>query len=264
MMTNASPALELTDIRKSYGGYPAVKGVGLRIARGGVSGIIGPNGAGKTTLFGVICGDLVADSGSVWLGGVDVTRRPASARVRQGLGRTFQTARVFERLTVSDNALIAVRSASGHAARWFDRPQSSARLRASVHEALAVVDLVDLRDRAAGSLGQGERKRLEIALALALHPKVLLLDEPTAGMSLDDVRSFVALIRRIVSDDHRMTVLLTAHDMDVVFGLADRIALMAGGEIVLEGTPEEIRGSDVAHEVYLGRPPAPPQGGEGR
>jgi branched-chain amino acid transport system ATP-binding protein len=260
-------AIELTGIAKSYGQYRAVDGVDLVVPHGGVTALIGPNGAGKSTLFGIVAGDLAADTGRVLMAGQDITGTSASGRARLGLGRTFQTARVFERLSALKNAVIAVRAADRAALRFYDQPRAS---RTVLDRARAGLDLVALggrADRTAALLAQGERKRLEIALALTGKPRILLLDEPTAGVGREDAQSFVRLIGSLRAADPDLTALLTAHDMDVVFGLADTVVLLSLGKVVLSGSPDEVAGAEVTRRVYLGDKlaiaPAGALGGEG-
>jgi branched-chain amino acid transport system ATP-binding protein len=249
---SGSEAIVLTDLTKSYGAYLAVRGVDLTIKRGEVVALIGPNGAGKSTLFGMIAGDLAVDRGRILMDGQDVTGRPASARARLGMGRTFQTARVFDRLTALDNAIISVQASRGATMRWFDRPRGRRDVLVEAEAALQLVGLGHARHREVSMLTQGERKRLEIGLTLTRKPRILLLDEPTAGTGREDAQDFIALIASLHRSDPDLTVLLTAHDMDVVFGLAERVVLMALGAVVLEGSPEEVAAADVTRQVYLG------------
>jgi branched-chain amino acid transport system ATP-binding protein len=245
-------AIELVGIGKSYGPYRAVDAVDLVVPHGGVTALIGPNGAGKSTLFGIVAGDLAADTGRVLMAGQDITGTTASSRARLGLGRTFQTARVFERLSALENAVIAVRAADRAALRFTDQPRGNRRV---IERARAGLDLVGLgrqSDRTAALLAQGERKRLEIALALTAKPRIVLLDEPTAGVGREDARSFVRLVASLRAADPDLTVLLTAHDMDVVFGLAETVVLMSLGKVVLSGSPDEVAGAEVTRRVYLG------------
>ena len=251
-MTAPPAAIELVGVAKSYGQYRAVDGVDLVVPHGGLTALIGPNGAGKSTLFGIVAGDLAADTGRVLMSGQDVSRVSASGRARLGLGRTFQTARVFERLSALENSVIAVRAADKAALRVTDQPRGNRRV---VERARAGLDLVGLgrqADRTAALLAQGERKRLEIALALTGRPRILLLDEPTAGVGREDAQSFIRLIGSLRSADPDLTVLLTAHDMDVVFGLAETVVLLSLGKVVLSGSPEEVAAAEVTRRVYLG------------
>jgi branched-chain amino acid transport system ATP-binding protein len=245
-------ALVLAGVTKSYRSFVAVRGVDLAIPRGSVTALIGPNGAGKSTLFGMIAGDLAVDRGRILMDGHDVTSRPASARARMGMGRTFQTARVFDRLTALDNAILAVQASRGVTMRWYDRPRGRKDVLGEAQAALRLVGLEHAGTRAASVLTQGERKRLEIALTLTGKPRILLLDEPTAGTGQEDARAFISLIASLHRADPTLTVLLTAHDMDVVFGLAQRVVLMALGAVALEGSPAEVSAADITRQVYLG------------
>jgi branched-chain amino acid transport system ATP-binding protein len=260
-------AIELVGVAKSYGQYRAVDGVDLVVPHGGVTALIGPNGAGKSTLFGIVAGDLAADTGRVLMAGNDITGTSASGRARLGLGRTFQTARVFERLSALENNVIAIRAADKAALRMTDQPRVSRKALDRAREALDLVGLGRQADRTAALLAQGERKRLEIALALCGRPRILLLDEPTAGVGREDARSFIRLIGSLRAADPDLTVLLTAHDMDVVFGLAETVVLLSLGKVVLSGTPDEVASAEVTRRVYLGDKhaiaPAAAPGGEG-
>jgi len=211
--------------------------------------VIGPNGAGKTTLFNVITGHLVPDSGRVGFGGRDITGQPPHAICRLGLARSFQRTNIFPRLTVFENVQIAILSHEGRAYGVWSPARGLARART-----MAVLEDVGLAHRAAdasGSLSYGDQKQLELGIALALEPTLLLLDEPTAGMSPQETRASVALVERIARQ-RKLTVLFTEHDMDVVFSVARSIRVLHQGRIIAEGRPEEIRGHPEVKRVYLG------------
>ena len=245
----AAALLEVTDVSRSFGGFQALGGVTLRVEPGEISAVIGPNGAGKTTLFNVITGHLVPDSGRVGFGGRDITGQPPHAICRLGLARSFQRTNIFPRLTVFENVQIAILSHEGRAYGIWSPARSLARERT-----MAVLEDVGLAHRAAdasGSLSYGDQKQLELGIALALEPTLLLLDEPTAGMSPQETRASVALIERIARQ-RKLTVLFTEHDMGVVFSVAQSIRVLHQGRIIAEGRPEEIRGHAEVKRVYLG------------
>ena len=235
---------------KSFGGTTALDGVDLEVQAGEVHAVIGPNGAGKSTLFAALAGEFALDSGHVRLDGRDITRYSAPRRVRLGIGRAFQVASIFPALTVAENVAAGVLSARrGTAVFWSSR--GLRRSRQEVDRLLESMRLSKLADRPARDLAQGDRKRLEIAVVLALRPSVLLLDEPTAGMSPEETDATVQLVRELWTE-HGLTVLLTEHDMDVVFGLAQRLTVLHRGHVLCTGHPDEIRGRADVAEVYLG------------
>jgi branched-chain amino acid transport system ATP-binding protein len=247
--------MRLSGIEKSYGALKVLHGIDAEIADGEAFAIIGPNGAGKTTLFKVMTGEAACNGGTVEFAGRDVTREPAHLRARAGMGRTFQVARVFNDLTALENAIVAVearRKNSGTGdARWY-AVKSSASVVAEARALLAHLDLDAKRDIPASVLSHGDKKRLELTITLAGQPRILMLDEPTAGMSPSDRAGVVTLIRRI-RDDSRITIVMTEHDMSVIFGLADRIMVMNQGARLALGTIDEIRTSPVVRDVYLGK-----------
>lgn len=241
--------LRVDGVVKRFGGHRALDEVSLELDRGQVHAVIGPNGAGKSTLFGVISGEYRPEQGRVWLADRDMTRASPRARVRLGLARAFQVARVFGELTVRDNITSAVLAAAGGTlAFWRGVPR---RYAPRVDEALGRVRLTDQQTKLARELSQGDRKRLEIGMALALDPSVLLLDEPTAGMSPTETESTVELIRQLWQDTG-LTILLTEHDMKVVFDLAQRLTVLHYGQVLCTGDPQEVRRREDVIEVYLG------------
>jgi branched-chain amino acid transport system ATP-binding protein len=241
-------------IRKSYGNLEVLRGVDLSVAQGEAFAIIGPNGAGKTTLFKVLTGETLEYDGTVTFDGRDVSRLPSFRRVRGGFGRTFQVARVFGELPILTNVILAIetrKAARGETvARWWDwRPLGETR-----DEAVAILASVGLSrrlDDEASLLSHGDKKRLELAITLAGRPRALMLDEPTAGMSTEDRRSTTRLLLDL--KQHGMTLVLTEHDMNVVFGLADRVMVLNYGEVVCVGDPETVRGDEAVKRVYLGK-----------
>ena len=253
--TPVGPLLQIEQLRVSYGELEVIKGVNLDVARGESFAVIGPNGAGKTTLFKAITGEAPVSGGAVRFNGQDITRMPVHLRARAGFGRTFQVARVFQGLTALGNVIASVearlRGAGRSCGPWYGwRPA-----RPVVDEAehlLADLALTHARHVEARFLSHGDKKRLELALVLAQQPRILMLDEPTAGMSHSDRLGIVELIQRL-RRDKGVTVVMTEHDMDVIFGLADRIMVLNYGEVIATGTPAEVRASPLVREVYLGK-----------
>jgi branched-chain amino acid transport system ATP-binding protein len=243
------------DVHKNYGPIEVLHGVSLSVARGEVFAIIGPNGAGKTTMFKVMTGEAPCDSGTIHFDGKDITRMPAHERVREGFGRTFQVARVFHDFTVLDNIIAAV-----EARRQFKREPLGSRWRCAPSadvrdEAMALLEDVKLHalaGEAARFLSHGDKKRLEFVIALAGRPTVLMLDEPTAGMSPSDRAEIARMVSR-AQQERAITVVMTEHDMDVVFGLAHRIMVMNYGSVVSTGSVEQVRADPKVREVYLGK-----------
>ena len=242
--------LEISGVAKAFGGFQALIGVSLRVEPGEIAAIIGPNGAGKSTLFNVITGHLVPDAGHIKFKGRDITGRPPHAICRLGLARSFQRTNIFPRLSVFDNVQVAILSHEGRAQEMWSRARDLGRERT-----MAVLEDVGLAARSAeasGSLSYGDQKQLELGIALALEPEMLLLDEPTAGMSPQETRSSMALVARIARD-RRLTLLFTEHDMGVVFSVAQRIRVLHQGRIIAEGAPDEVRRNDEVKRVYLGK-----------
>ena len=244
--------LEATSLDKSYGRIRVLRDVSLTIGAGESHVVIGPNGAGKTTLFKVLTGELYADRGAVRFEQRDVTRMPAHRRVHLGFGRTFQVAKVFPKLSVQDNLLVALeaRVRRGNPLGRVPEAQAAA-FPAAIESLLADTGFGAQRDSISGTLAYGDRKRLEMAMVLALEPAVLFLDEPTAGMSAAERQATVELLQT-VKRKRSLSMLMTEHDMAVVFGLADRISVLHYGQLIASGTPEEIRHNDKVKEVYLG------------
>jgi branched-chain amino acid transport system ATP-binding protein len=239
--------IETRDLRRSFGGVAALDGVTLRVDAGERRAIIGPNGAGKTTLFNILTGELEPTSGAVLLGGADVTGRAPYELARRGLARMYQRNELFETLAALDNVLLALVATRGPY-----RPLSSPSTgeRAEAVELLVRVGLAERAAVPARSLSHGERRQLELALALARRPRVLLLDEPTAGMSPVETARITELIASL---ERSLTIVIVEHDMDVVFRLADRISVLHEGRVLAEGTPDAVRGDRVVNEVYLGK-----------
>ncbi|RJG41449.1 ABC transporter ATP-binding protein [Mesorhizobium sp. DCY119] len=241
-------------IRKNYGSLEVLKGVDLSVGAGETFAIIGPNGAGKTTLFKVLTGEVSAQGGSVSFDGKDVTRLPAFVRARMGFGRTFQVARVFGELSIFTNVVLAIeaRKVNGgeSCGRWWDwRPSIE-----TSDEARSLLESVGLGrqgDEEAGLLSHGDKKRLEFAVTLASKPRILMLDEPTAGMSAADRKSTTNLLHDLKAQG--ITIIMTEHDMDVIFDLANRLMVLNYGAVVSQGDPVTVREDDMVKQVYLGK-----------
>jgi branched-chain amino acid transport system ATP-binding protein len=245
----AEAILELKGLSKSFGGLRAVRDVDLKILPRDRKAIIGPNGAGKTTLFNVITGILAASSGQVLLFGRDVTRWRSHQRAALGMARTFQVTSLFPKLTVLDNVLLAVNGLrKTKFVIW--RPLSSYRdVYEKAQKLLEQASFQDRKDVEVRNLSHGEQRQLEIVLGLASDPKILLLDEPAAGLSSGESAEMARFLTRL---DRNLAILLIEHDMDVVFGVADHICVLHFGEVVETGGPEEIRRSAKVQEIYLG------------
>ncbi|MCO5160545.1 MAG: ABC transporter ATP-binding protein [Mesorhizobium sp.] len=237
-----SPLLVVEDLHRSFGGLKAVDGVDLTVMPGEVRAIIGPNGAGKSTLVGLICGRMEPSSGSIRFDGRDITSMPAHRRVRQGIAYTFQITSIFPNLTVFDNVALPVQRSQHHSI-------GAERLRRGVVEALERVGLADRADQPAGELAYGHQRLLEVAMGLSLKPRLLILDEPTQGLSDGEIDGFIGLVREIARD---ATVMLIEHNMAVVMNLAHRITVLDSGKVLAEGTPEEIRADAHVQAAYLG------------
>ena len=242
-----TPALEVHELRREFGGIKALDGVTFTVAAGERRGIIGPNGAGKTTLFNVLTGELRPTGGSVRLQGRDVTGKQAWQLARRGLVRMYQRNELFEPLETRENVALALGARRGPYRPFTAAPADE------LEAADALLDRVGLAGRErlpARSLSHGERRQLELAVALAASPQVLLLDEPTAGMSPAETARIAELIAAL---DRSLTILIVEHDMDVVFRLADRISVLHEGRVIADGSAEEVRGDVRVNEVYLGR-----------
>lgn len=250
MIETAPPALvELDGVWKEYGGNWALQNVHMTVSEGRTHALIGPNGAGKSTLFGVISGEHRISRGTLKLFGMDQPGRP-SRRVRRGLARAFQVARVFGGMTVTENILVSV-AASGKETSVVWRPRFHPRVRAEADRLIDALELGDLRSTTAAILAQGDRKRLEIAMALASNQRLLLLDEPTAGMSQEETELTVRLVGSLYAN-HGTTVLISEHDMKVVFSLADEVTVLHQGEVLCFGSPQEVRHDPRVIAAYLG------------
>ena len=236
-------------LTKRYGALLVTDAVSLDIGEGELHAIIGPNGAGKTTLINQLSGELAADSGSVWFKGRDVSARPIHERARLGLLRSYQITSIFEDFSVLENATFSALASRQHAFKFWAPMLASKEARRVAEESLEATGLTHRLHAAAGDLGYGERRQLELAMSLSAQPQFLLLDEPMAGMSVQESTAVVALLQRL---KRRYTILLVEHDMDAVFALADRISVLVYGKILFTGTPDEIRKHPEVRAVYLG------------
>ena len=241
--------LELKGVSKRFGGVVATEEVTLEVGQGEVHALIGPNGAGKTTLIGQISGSLDNDSGTVLFEGADITRAKQHERVRAGLTRSYQITSIFKRLTVVDNLALAVQARSGSSFSFWRPVAVEAAL---FDEARAIAAEIGLSGRelaVAATLAHGEQRALEVGLALATRPRLVLLDEPMAGMGPEESESMIALLERVRA---RVTMLLVEHDMDAVFRLADRISVLVSGRVIASGAPAAIRAHPEVRKAYLG------------
>jgi branched-chain amino acid transport system ATP-binding protein len=244
--------LEVRNVTKTFGSLVAVRDVSLSVQKAELRAIIGPNGAGKTTFFNVISGFYPPSSGAIWFDGRDITALPAHKRATLGMARTFQITEIFPELTVFENVRIGVEAAAGYRLHpWIGRA-ASADIHHRVEETLMLAALDSKADRRVGELAHGDQRAAEIAMALALRPHLLLLDEPTAGMGDQETYEITQLIRRLHGDGN-YTIILIEHDMRVVFHLADRITVLDQGTLLAEGTPEEIAGNEAVQAAYLGK-----------
>ncbi len=241
--------LQVQNICKSFGGVQAVREVSFTLQAGEMLALIGPNGAGKSTTFNMVGGQLTPDSGQVLLHGENIAGLPPRAIWRKGVGRTFQIAQTFASLTVVENVQMALLSHDRRIFAWW--PRASAHRRA---DALALLDQVGMAaqaDRACSELAYGDVKRVELAMALAHNPQLLLMDEPTAGMAPGERVALMQLTRDL-AQQRRMGVLFTEHSMDVVFGQADRVAVLVRGQLLAQGTPQAVRDDERVQQAYLG------------
>lgn len=241
--------LELEKVKKSFDGFVAVNGVSFSLQKGEICSIIGPNGAGKTTLFNLITGHLSKDEGKLIFKGIDITLMPPHKICRLGMGRSFQRTNIFPRLTVFQNIQAALVTHRGESLNFF-RPVDSF-FREETQDLLERVGLKDFAGTAGGSLSYGFQKQLELGIALASDPELLLLDEPTAGMSAQETRQTIDLIERITREKG-LTLLFTEHDMEVVFSISERIMVLYQGGLIAEGNPEKVRRNPAVQKVYLG------------
>jgi branched-chain amino acid transport system ATP-binding protein len=249
----AHPVLSTRGLTVRFGGHVAVNGVSADFHPGSLTAVVGPNGAGKTTYFNLVSGQLAATEGTVRLFGEDVTRLSAPQRAQRGIGRAFQLTQLFPSLTVLENVRLAVQSRARAGFRLLSLWSSHVELTEKAEHYLERVALAARRDAPAASLSHGEQRKLEVAILLALEPQILMFDEPTAGMSVDEVPVILDLIHHIKEQGDR-TVLLVEHKLEVVRSLADRILVLHDGRLVADGEPGEVMRSAVVQEAYLGVP----------
>jgi branched-chain amino acid transport system ATP-binding protein len=242
-----TPVLAVAGLQRHFGAVRAVDGVDLALPAGARHALIGPNGAGKSTLFRLITGGLRPGAGRIQLDGRDVTALPEAGRARLGIGQTFQHSSLFFSMTVAENVALAAQLALGRP--WWPLPGDRPAVRRRVAELLAEVGLADRRGMTVAALAHGERRQLEVAVALATGPRLLLLDEPAAGMSPAESERLAALVQRLPPE---ITVLFVEHDLDLVFRLASRVTVLYLGRVLFTGTPEEVRQSPAVQEAYLG------------
>ncbi len=244
--------LNILNVTKKFGSLVAVSDVSMQVAAGELRAIIGPNGAGKTTFFNMISGFFAPTAGEIVFDGETITKLPVTQRVTKGMARTFQITEIFPELTVRENIRIGVESAQGFRQRFWLGRQHAVAVNRGIDEALTQVDLTGKADRLVGELSHGDQRAAEIATALTLKPRLLLLDEPTAGMGEHETYAVANLIRRLHKNS-AYTIVLIEHDMRVVFNLADRITVLGEGKMLAEGSPDEISKNPVVQEAYLGK-----------
>jgi branched-chain amino acid transport system ATP-binding protein len=242
------PLLRARGLHKRYGGLVATQRLDLDLFRGEIHALIGPNGAGKTTALAQLSGELRPNAGCIHLDGQDVTALAMPARARLGIARSFQITAVFEEFTVRENVALAVQARARHHFRFWQPAAGDAALCGPAQAAITATGLDDAADQVAGALAHGRRRQLEIAMALATQPRVLLLDEPMAGMAAEEVAALSALLERL-RPDH--AILLVEHDMDVVFRLADRVTVLVDGAVIASDRPEAIRADAAVQAAYL-------------
>ena len=246
-----APTLSTRELSIRFGGHLAVDAVTADFYPGTLTVIVGPNGAGKTTYFNLMSGQLAASSGSVALRGVDITRHGAAKRTRLGIGRAFQLTNLFPNLTVAENVRLAVQSQAGMGLNMFTRWSSHRHLIERAEAYLARVALAERRNALVATLSHGDKRKLEVAILLALEPDVMMFDEPTAGMSVDEVPVVLELIHQVKAERNK-TILLVEHKMDVVRALADRIIVLHNGALVADGDPAGVMALPVVQQAYLG------------
>ncbi|HYK73378.1 MAG TPA: ABC transporter ATP-binding protein [Pseudoneobacillus sp.] len=243
--------IETKDLSITFGGHTAVDKVTISVPKNHFKSIIGPNGAGKTTFFNLLSGQLMPTSGSIRLNGKDITKLNSTKRTREGIGRSFQITNVFPNLTVIENVRLAVQSRAGNRYTMFSHFKKYKDYESKAIDWLKLVLLDDKKDSLAKNLAHGEKRKLEIAMLLALETEILLLDEPTAGMSLEEVPTILEVIRKIKRQANR-TIILIEHKMDMILDLSDSVMVLFNGRLLADGTPEEIMQNELVQSAYLG------------
>ncbi len=243
-----APVLQGKNLTKRFGGLLRNDAVDLCVDQGEIHAIIGPNGAGKTTFVNMIAGDLTPDAGAIALDGRDITRMPAHKRPLAGIGRVYQITSVLNSFTALGNVAISAQ-ARANSFRFWSRARDDASLNEQAMMALSRVGLAEQSNKIAGEMGHGEHRQLELAMALVTHPRLLMLDEPTSGMSAAESKDLIGLLKAVSGD---CAILLVEHDMDVVFSLAHRVTVLANGRVVRCGSPGEARADIEVQRVYLG------------
>jgi branched-chain amino acid transport system ATP-binding protein len=241
--------LEVKGLFKSFGALRASDGIDFDVAEGETHALIGPNGAGKTTFISQLAGNLRPDAGCIRFAGEDITALSAPKRSRKGLARSFQITSVYSGFTALENVALAVQARSGHSFRFWRDARSDPALTGPARQVLEEVGLKERMTVLAGNLAHGEQRQLEVAMALATRPRLLLLDEPMAGMGVDESQHMIGLLSSL---KRRQTIVLVEHDMDAVFRLADRIAVLVYGRVIADGAPESIRANPEVRAAYLG------------
>jgi branched-chain amino acid transport system ATP-binding protein len=243
------PLLQVADLTKRFGGVVAADAIALDIAAGECHAVIGPNGAGKTTLIGLLAGEITPERGSIRFDGRDITAVAVHRRSQLGLARSFQITSLFADFTALDNVALAVQARAGHSFQFWQDARGQAALREPALQALDAVGLAERTDARVDKLSHGEQRQLEIAVALAAKPRLLLLDEPMAGLGADESARMVTMLRRLKGD---VTMLLIEHDMETVFALADCITVLVYGRVIASGDPLAVRADAAVREAYLG------------
>jgi branched-chain amino acid transport system ATP-binding protein len=241
--------LEVRGLTKSFGALRACDAIDFDVKEGETHAIIGPNGAGKTTFISQLAGNLLPDSGTVRFAGADITTLPAPKRARMGLARSFQITSIYPEFSALDNVALAVQANSGHSFRFWRAARGDPNLTAPAGHVLEQVGLASRKNVLAANLSHGEQRQLEVAMALATEPRLLLLDEPMAGMGTDESQRMIALLSKLKQSK---TIILVEHDMDAVFRLADRISVLVYGRVIATGSPETIKMNEEVRKAYLG------------
>ena len=245
----AEPLLMAQELTKTFGALKATDELSLEVESGEIHAMIGPNGAGKTTAIGQLSGELKSDAGTIFFAGRDITRLPMHKRAHLGLARSFQITSIFLSFTALDNVAMAIQAHDGHSFRFWKPARADSKLQGPACEALDKVGLAHRAQIVAANLSHGEQRQLELAMALATNPSLLLLDEPMAGMGLEDSSQMIDLLKSLKGD---ITILMVEHDMNAVFALADRITVLVYGKTIATGTPEKIHTDPAVRQAYLG------------